>query len=84
MISIQIWSLWGSKSILYVRVHVYHCMDDSFPVGKIGWSVGNDENSRGWVTPRLFLGLGGGKEKRKEETATRGYKSQDRREQENN
>lgn len=64
MISIQIWSLWGSKSILYVRVHVYHCMDDSFPVGKIGWSVGNDENSRGWVTPRLFLGLEG--ERRRE------------------
>lgn len=47
---------------------------EGFPVGKKGWSVGNDENSKDWVTPQLFLGLGGGKEKRKEEAVKRGRK----------
>lgn len=74
MISIQILFSWSWKYILYVRVHVYHCMDDSggSSSGEKGWFAGNDENSRCWVAPLLFLGLGRRQENRKEEAATRG------------
>ena len=49
-------------------------MDDSggSSSGEKGGFAGNDENSRCWVAPLLFLGLGRRQENRKEEAATRG------------